>query len=330
MVSPRWYHTATALPKGKVLIAGGSSNSVGAELYDPSTSTFGATGPMINPGAYCTATLLPSGKVLIAGGINASASSNAELYDPSTGTFTATGSMVTPRENHTATLLPSGKVLIVGGDGDGGLNYELSNVELYDPNTGTFSSTGPLINDRMYHTATLLPNGKVLIAGGWANDNGIYSSAELYDPNTGTFSATGSMASPRATHTATLLPNGKVLLVGGLGPAVLSESELYDPDTGTFSVTGSMANARAYHTANLLPDGKVLIAGGDNEDYYPNLFIKHAELYDPSTGTFSNTGSLNTVRLYDTATLLPDGTVLFTGGEIGGNILTDTAELYLP
>src|SRR4051812_11845096 len=155
------------------------------------------------------------------------------------GTFTATGSMTNPRTGHTATLLPNGKVLIVGG-----ISYlaptaqGLSSAELYDPLTGTFSPTGSMSIPRLSHTATLLPDGRVLIAGGFADSanqaiTGTTATAELYDPGTGTFAPAGRMSVPRFSHSATLLNNGEVLIAGGDGdPAAMSEpatAELYDP-----------------------------------------------------------------------------------------------------
>jgi hypothetical protein len=143
----------------------------------------------------------------------------------------------------------------------------------------TFSDTGSLNIPRFLHTATLLPNGKVLVAGG-DSGSGELSSAELYDPATGTWSATGSLNTARSQHTATLLPNGKVLVAGGEGPGgVLRSAELYDPISGTWSNTGN-GTARRVHTATLLPNGKVLVAGG--QGISGNL--TSADLYDIGLG----------------------------------------------
>jgi len=175
---------------------------------------------------------------------------------------------------------------------------------------GTFTPTGSMAASRYLHTATLLADGRVLIAGGNAA-----GTAELYDPATGAFASTGNMTTPRTAHTATLLPNGKVLITGGYGP--LASAELYDPATGMFSATGTMNSSRAVHTATLLADGRVLIAAGSA--------TTSAELYDPSTGTFTPTGSLLAPPYgLTTAALLPDGRVLITeGSEV-------EAELYDP
>jgi len=237
MSTDRYYATATLLANGKVLIAGGYDNDFNpvysAELYDPASGTFSPTGSM-SPRDDATATLLANGKVLIAGGYynditnNRDPSSSAELYDPASGTFSPTGSMSTARYGATATLLANGKVLIAGGyNGNNGTN-SVSSAELYDPASGTFSPTGSMSTPRDDATATLLANGKVLIAGGYYNIYPGYnpvSSAELYDPASGTFSPTGSMSKARDDATATLLANGKVLIAGGGDVS----AELYSP-----------------------------------------------------------------------------------------------------
>ena len=136
----------------------------------------------------------------------------------------------------------------------------------------TFGNTGSLNTARYFHTATLLPNGKVLVAGGAGSSGNYLASAELYNPASGSWTPTGSLANARYAHTATLLPNGKVLVAGGAG----TSTELYDPASGTWAVTGNLATGRLYHTATLLPNGKVLVAGGDNIGS-----LASAELYDP-------------------------------------------------
>jgi hypothetical protein len=198
-------------------------------------------------------------------------------------TWSSAGSTSTFRIGHTATLLPNGKVLVVGGVNPISQQEQKATAELYDPGTGTWSSTGSLAEGRANHTATLLPNGKVLVAGGVSILDGspeistpLTVSTELYDPGTGSWSLTGSPASGRYRHTATPLPDGKVLVAGG---AILFESlhtvsaEVYDPGTGTWSSTGSMAVGRTSHTATPLRNGKVMVVGGSP---YPT-----AELYTP-------------------------------------------------
>lgn len=162
------------------------------------------------------------------------------------GTFTATGNMTLLRTEHTATLLTNGKLLIAGGANIislGGL-MNLASAELYEPATGTFTATGNMTTPRWNHAATLLPNGKVLIAGGSSGGDSALASTELYDPSTGAFTATGYMHQARHRHTATLLNNGNVLIAGGARTgyldSILATAEIYDPSTGVFTSAGEM------------------------------------------------------------------------------------------
>jgi hypothetical protein len=170
MTSPHYWHTATLLPSGEVIVAGGYDNTgstTNAELYDPATKIWTETGGMNDARATFTATLLTNGQVLVAGGYfsesgyNPGGLASAELFNPATEIWTITGSMATARYGHTATLLPNGQVLVAGGVGDYGL---ILTCELYDPSNGTWTSTGDLNEARAFHTATLLPNGQVLVS----------------------------------------------------------------------------------------------------------------------------------------------------------------------
>jgi hypothetical protein len=238
----------------------------------------------------------------VAGILLAALSANAQ----SSGTFTALGNMITPRSGHTATLLPDGKVLIAGGLTNIDIvNFRVSNVtatataELFDSVTGAFSPTGNMATARDGHTATLLPNGTVLIAGG--NGDG-YIVTEVYDPSTGTFTT----GSPSESHTATLLANGNVLITE------FGKAQLYDPSTGAIAFTGDMTDVQTLPGTALLMIGKVLVAGDAETDVGgPYNF---AELYDPATATFARTGPTTTPRTYDTTTLLP--TVRYCSREV--------------
>ena len=330
-------HTATLLSDGRVLVAGGSSEKFGfhdfAELYDPAKGTWDLTGSLNAFRSDHTATLLPNGQVLVTGGASVFnlPVQSAELYDTNTGTWSMTGSLLEARYGHTATLFQNGTVLIAGGANDAELFSFSAGAELYDPVTGTWRSTGNLNTERYQHTATLLPSGKILVAGGYNWPSLSLNTAELYDPATGTWSGTGSLNTDRAGHTATLLPTGKVLVAGGynLGEksfTPLNSAELYDPATGTWSVTGSLNIARSDHSASLLSNGKVLVAAGQIDGTFPVASLNGAELYDPATGIWSLTANLNTPRRGQTATLLANGKVLVAGGDNQGQLAS--AELY--
>ena len=242
------------------------------------------------------------------------------------GTWSPTGSLINYGEGHTATLLPNGKVLVVGGENRyGKFSSALNRAELYDPASGTWTATTNLTSARDNHTTTLLPNGRVLVAGGW-NDDGASASAELYDPTTAIWTNTGSLTADRYYHSAALLSNGRVLVAGGYNNnGALASAELYDPATGTWSSAGSLKVGRGGHTATLLADGKILVAGGQHGSDY----LSSAELYDPATDTWTATGNLNAGRIEHTATLLTNGKVLVSGGGNPSGPLSST-ELYDP
>jgi len=337
LINGRRDQTATLLKDGRVLIAGGFVPSgpgfvATAEIYDPATETFSPTGAPIHPRAQHTATLLADGRVLLAGGYTCSARNctqdgTAEIYDPITGTFQDTGK-TTPQGNPSSVLLANGKVLMAGGILSYGPSADSDAfAALYDPATGEFQELDWKAG--FWATLTLLPDGKVLIAGG---ADGAH--CQIYDPQTGSLSPALSLAAyPNGVYwqTTALLPNGKVLIAGGTddgdGVNPLNTAVRVDlPRTGAalHAVTASpLKQPRQLHSATSLPGGQVLIAGGGNP---PSL--TSAELYDPTTGQFNYAGDMSTVRSSHTATLLTDGRVLMVGGY--GPRAPNTAELYRP
>ena len=350
MVTPRMGHTATLLPDGKVLIAGGycPGPCASAELYDPVTGTFTGTGSLSVARGDHAAVLLANGKVLIVGGTDGAPLCDppcttpdpaqiAELYDPSTGLFTETGSLQSERIDPTATLLANNTVLVAGGNVQyAEISGANSSAELYDPTDGTFAYTGSMSIGRYSHSATLLADGAVLIAGGYSGFDHQFASsaAELYSPAAGTFSAVGSLVTARAEHTATLLTDGAVLLAGGVGNPELGDSgcissaELYAPASGTFAATGSLLAARGGATATLLAGGEVLIGGGYMEAD-TNVPLASWELYSASASSFASTGDTAAARKGASATLLPSGEVLVCGGEDAAGLVS-IAELFDP
>jgi len=312
MAAGREAATATALPDGKVLVAGGVQTGptginylASAEIYDPVSGKWSATGPMAKPRAAHTATLLRTGEVLVAGGVLGGHDplvSTAELYDPSTGSWSPTGSMENGRAEHTATLLADGTVLAVGGRGNAH-SASLQDLVIYDPTVGKWAPAPHQLNEiRGLHTATLFADGKVLITGGTKLFSGnrvddVLASTEIYDPTAKTITKAAPLKQPRYYHTATMLPNGQVLVAGGYGGkngglAVdpLTSTELFTPGTGQWVAGNPLptpvgpANSVGRPTATLIGQkacgnncGKVLMTGGGV-----------AALYSPQAGAGSS------------------------------------------
>ena len=283
------------------------------------------TGALNTPRNNQTATLLLNGKVLVAGGIIGQGTASAELYDPATGLWTPTGSLNQGRYYHTATLLLDGRVLVAGGYVAGG--EKVLTTELYDPATGVWTRTGKIHEQRYQHAASLLPDGRVLIVGGYHPE--VYlKSTEIYDPATGVWTPGGALNIARSYTTATLLNNGNVLVAGGASSAA-APAELYDPVAGTWRLTGALHQTRVFFTTTLLPNGMVLVAAG-TADIPASIKLRSAEIYDPSTELWTETGDLNFSRYRHTATLLSNGLVLVAAGSGEDGAALASAELYDP
>lgn len=326
----RYGHTATLLADGRVLVVGGnyltdSSQTIypaNAELYDPATKVWSPAGTLTSARIDHTATLLPNGKVLVAGGRGQTGDATSiELYDPVANAWTVGGGLITPRFDHTATLLPNGKVLVVGGYRSG-VSYPdyWAGVELYDPAINAWTAGGALLAARAQHTATLLPNGRVLLIGG-ARQTPVAPAVELYDPaaNTSTVAATPTLELNLGS--ATLLSSGSVLFVTGSqstsdASRTFATAALYDPGTNSWTNAGTLSTWHDGHTATRLGNGTVLVVGGGaNSVRQGNTATDIVELYDPTTNSWSVTKALvQGPRLLHTSTLLSNGAVLVVGG----------------
>jgi N-acetylneuraminic acid mutarotase len=257
--------------------------------------------------------------------------------------------MAIARSYHTATLLSDGRVLVTGGGHGGDRPFIEKTSEIYDPSTGNWSFTDHMAKARYGHTATLLPDGRVLITGGAGPGGDCVNTvtAELYDPVSATWKPTRPMATERGFHTVALLLDGKVLVAGGntidqqglirsVPPnctAIAQTAEVYDPYSDTWTPVDSMAMSRSGQTATLLQDGRVVIAGGRNFDGTIYGSVASVEVYDPDIGTWSSTGNMSVARAYHTATLLNDGRVLVCGGHSGVSFnqqQLSTAEIFAP
>ena len=366
MVRARREHAATLLRDGRVLFTGGchlSSCSVlsSAEIYD--AGTFSAAGSMAKLHRRHRSVLLPSGKVLVASGCGAFCNTNegpipdVEIYDPSCAgpsCFSQTEPLRQPRKEASLTVLPTGRVVMIGGAGKGA---SARSAELFEPNdqidAGTFTAIASMVKPRAAHSATLLNNGQVLLAGGVGCIGPgtfpvcpfeTHPRAELYDPFTGMFAlTTGSMVVPRGAHTATVLHDGRVLMSGGCASLLdcvdiignptmgLSVAEVYDPGTQTFSATlGDMSVRRVGHAATTLPSGEVLVTGGCDDLFCTATDSKaDVDLYDPVSSTWSKMPDMAVKRGQHRSILLESGRVLVIGGRDAGGAV-DPVDVFDP
>jgi N-acetylneuraminic acid mutarotase len=273
----------------------------------------------------------------------------AELYDPAVGVWKSTGALATGRSGHSATLLADGRVLVAGGEAPrtAGVAGTLRSAEIYDPATGTWSTTGAMTDARWGHQAVALADGRVLVIGGIVNgaDSGL-AFCEVFDPATGVWTPTGSMATPRWASQATLLADGAVLVTGGTNTGMVNgwvytnhshrSAEIYDPAAGVWRPAPPMPSARSYHRAVRLATGSVLVIGGVDT---ANLAAgyRNVVLFDPTTERWSPAAGLATGRWAPGAVGLVDGRVLAFGGVTRSNhatprgfVLVASTEVYTP
>jgi hypothetical protein len=333
MPSARAAHSATRLPDGRVLLAGGcradgceEGMAGDAVLFDPARDAFEPAGSLQQARVGHRAVALADGSVLLMGGWSGTgATASVERFDPVAGAFQAHGQLLQARDAFTATLLRDGRVLVVGGYADGEMR-PLAQAEIYDPATGSSSATGDLATARRSHTATLLGDGSVLIAGGSDTRRSVTATLERFDPATDGFLPAGSLAKARHKHAAVRVGD-EVLFLGG---ATIPEPDGYFVDTERWKPTTRettpgppLAEGRYkfLDAVVVLPDGDVLVAGGG----------RHAERLDRGLDRFVRVrAALGAALAFSTVTPLSDGRILIAGG-YDPNIRTRrSAWIYAP
>jgi hypothetical protein len=337
MKDSRADHTATILPDGKVLFAGGYSSSTyvedvildSSEVYDPSDRSFHETGKMTSARSEASATQLPDGRVLITGGFDQGRYvglggiprvpiSTTEIFDTKSNLFTASSPMLTARYAHSSVLLDNGKVLIAGGSCQperffGILWGGACSPELYDPKKGTFSNADPSGAGHNEERALALVDGKVLLfcAG---------TSAELYDSKSGRFTRTGDMRQRMDSCRGNLLKDGRVLVLGmtregdTMRAVPVWREQIYDPKSGSFSWLEDPP-LKIYEPVTAPIDGVGVLLSGDVRPDYENVLS--SVMFDSATNQYSVVGSQHPLRDGFTATRLSDGTILIAGGMSG-------------
>ncbi|MFI5258640.1 MAG: Kelch repeat-containing protein [Candidatus Limnocylindrales bacterium] len=343
---PTWATASVVLHDGRVMVLGGATAQssfdavASATIFDPRSGLWSAATDMLQARAYPMAVTLADGSVLVAGGShNGQPLDTAERYYPDNGTWVAAGRLNIPRTQGALTLLKDGRVLATGGGIEAGPDWNATaSAEIYDPARGTWSIVAPMAVARARQTATLLPDGEVLVAGGATTFHGeagiVTAKAEIFNPGANSWRPAASMLKPRYTDAATLLSDGRVLVAGGWYATSSSDpshntAEIYDPTANTWTATGSMVSARADYSLVKLADGRVLAAGGVNPAYTVQA---SSEIYDPSTGAWAATGDLLVGTMWPAAGLLPDGRVLIAGGALDALAahLTAACQIYAP
>jgi hypothetical protein len=348
-----------------VPVATSCANASAPQILVASGPTKFTTGGLLNIArSDFTATPLQNGTVLIAGGINSAGvvEKSVEIYDMVNNKWVRTGDMKSARRGHAATLLSDGRVLITGGYDGSAASTALNKAETYDPATGVWTATKTtLLEARRWHTSTLLPSGKVLIAGG-AVSSGNGTVAEIYDPSltaATSFTAAGNMKVARQGHSATLLPNGKVLIVGRSNNErgtldvstnstpnfVYSErtTEVYDPAatavapaTPAYWSYGPTLNVgRDSHSATLMPNSTsnptkfyLLVSGGFGGGTTSELLDVTSSATGPWVPLASGNNMAVPRALHTSTYLSTTGEVLMIGGYNASSQVLMSTELF--
>ncbi|MEK2646228.1 kelch repeat-containing protein [Bdellovibrio sp. BCCA] len=331
-------HTATLLPEGKVVIIGGVDDAgvilSDTTIYDPSS---GPSGTFSNGAALAvarkshTATLVGDRVFVIGGSTTSTVFKDTVIYDPSTNQWQTFADLQSgPRYLHTANI--AGNYLVVlGGLSETTYLFPANTPERLNISTFIWKSEGNMSASRFIPAAALLNNGKVFISGGVSTEPTLTypTSSDIFDPATGNWKAAAPIPASRARSTATTLPNGKVLVVGGQDDAnILGTTVLYDPDSDSWSAGPSLTHPRSGHVATLLPNGKVLVIGGTG-DFAGSVLIGEAEVYDPSTNTWSSGGTMPVPCFYPSATMVSGGQgKVFVIGGLATPVYSQAVQIY--
>jgi hypothetical protein len=326
-------HTATLADDGKVVLIGGTrgepTSSYSIDVYDPASGGFRQIGTLRDGRFGHTATRLVDGRILVAGGVTTAGTPWAELVNERTGASVALPPPARRRIGHAATPLGNGRVLITGGAviGEGGAVSDTA--EIFDAATGQFR----LVQQRMYmrranHSATLMPDGRVLILGGLTAPGGSYEIAEIFDPRNEAFTAVGAVDNrERGLHATVQLPDGSVLMLGGetYTTRALNAVQRFDGTTYASSVLANLLRPRTLVEGAVSRDGRVFLFGGEaGED---PVVTETAESYSAANGPVA-IASLPEARSGHTVTRLKDGRFLIVGGENRAGGLIERALLY--
>lgn len=337
MTEARSAHTATLLANGKVLIAGGEStigavttHSKTAELFDPATATFTATGAMTAGRSFHGAALLSTNNVVVAGGVGATAAlGTSEIYDVTTAKFRAVGSLIAPRAKPALVAFGTTQALIVGGqDATGAV---LDSAELFDATTEKWSTTDRMAAKRVGHYLAVPSSSAATVVGGITSSSlGDLAACERF--TAGTWTPGAGLAEPRHDFAGASFSDGKILVTGGFQASVgklLATAELFDPIKNSWVAAGTLAHARTAHTLTALPSGAAVAVGGVARDTTGKItsYLKSAELFDPGSNTWKALTDLVVARAFHSATLLDDGRVLVAGGNGLTGAATNTAEI---
>ena len=336
LVSIRGTTAVVVLKDGRALAAGGGVGQIpvaATELFDPAKGVWQSTGSLNQARRGHQAVLLGDGRVLVTGGIaEGDLLASTEIYDPATGKWTTVAPMNVARLGNTLTLLSNGNVLATGGtaadtasgSGGGQTIRPDSTAEIYNVSANTWTMTsGPMSTPRFEHSATLLDDGRVLIAGGQgppiAGNTAALASTEIYDPAVDSFRKSNDMTDARFNHSAVKLPDRTVMVIGGSGgtngDTSLATSELFDPTTGRWTPAGALTTSRTGQVAAVFPDGRVLVAGGETVTRGSRRSLASAEIFTLDKKEWRSAGNMNCPRSEASAALLGDGSVLVVAGD---------------